>query len=80
MGEYHDDDWYDDEPYREPEPPDCGLCYDTGGLPARLFASRGRVRRCPSCNPGWLRSLRSRLGWWWWRKRNPVAASDEAPF
>jgi hypothetical protein len=64
----------------EPEPPGCGECNDSGAVWARVFASRGRVRRCPSCNPGWLRRLPADLRWWWWRKRHPAPVSSEAPF
>jgi hypothetical protein len=82
VGEYHDDDfddWYDDEPYREPEP-GCGKCNDSGAVWARIGASRGRIRRCPSCDPAWLRRLWLDLRWWWWRRRTPASVSGEAPF
>jgi hypothetical protein len=74
------DDWYYPEGDREPEPPGCGKCNDSGAVWARIGASRGRVRRCPSCNPAWLRRLWLDLRWWWWHKRNPASVSSEAPF
>jgi hypothetical protein len=74
------DDWYDDEYDREPDEPGCGLCYETLWVSARVGASRGRMRRCPSCNPGRIARLISDLKWWWRTRRNPTVVSDEAPF
>lgn len=77
--DFDDDDLYDDSNWYEPDP-GCGQCCDSGAVWARIGGSRGRTRRCPSCNPGWLRRLKRDLAWWWWRKRNPASASQEAPF
>jgi hypothetical protein len=71
----YDDDQDDDYDWA----PSCG-CYDRGWVPARLFASRGRERRCPSCNPGRIARLISDLRWWWRIRRQPTVVSDEAPF
>lgn len=89
-----EDDWYDDwrdDDYYESDEPDwnCWTCRDDRLVPARLFAARGRLRRCPSCDPNPVGRLRWTLRAWWLKrrflrasKRGTITVLDreEAPF